>query len=85
MPDKAGESGGKAVVTRGDAKAALAGAAKRISAEYQAPYLAHAPLEPMNATAWVKDGRCEIWTSTQVPLMARAAPRPRRWGCRRMT
>ncbi|WP_374283045.1 molybdopterin cofactor-binding domain-containing protein [Novosphingobium sp.] len=71
--DKAGESGGKAVVTRGDAKAALAGAAKRITAEYQAPYLAHAPLEPMNATVRVKDGRCEIWTSTQVPLMARSA------------
>ncbi|HMT47318.1 MAG TPA: molybdopterin-dependent oxidoreductase [Novosphingobium sp.] len=71
--DEAGESGGKEVVARGDAKAAMGGAAKRISAEYQAPYLAHAPMEPMNATVWVRDGKCDIWTGTQVPLFARSA------------
>lgn len=71
--DAAGESGGKEVVGKGDVAAALQGAAKTITAEYRAPYLAHAPLEPMNATVWVRDGQCEIWTSTQVPLFARGA------------
>jgi isoquinoline 1-oxidoreductase subunit beta len=47
-------------------------AATRIDALYQAPYLAHATMEPMNCTAQVKDGRVEIWVPTQVPQMARA-------------
>ena len=47
-------------------------AARRIDALYQAPYLAHATLEPMNCTAQVKDGKVEVWVPTQVPLMARA-------------
>lgn len=47
-------------------------AARRIDALYQAPYLAHATLEPMNCTAQVKDGKVEIWVPTQVPQMARA-------------
>lgn len=46
-------------------------AASRIDALYQAPYLAHATMEPMNCTAQVKDGRVEIWVPTQVPQMAR--------------
>ena len=46
-------------------------AATRIDALYQAPYLAHATMEPMNCTARVKDGRVEIWVPTQVPQMAR--------------
>ena len=71
--DEAGDAGGKEVFGNGDVAGAMAGAAKRISAEYRVPYLAHAPLEPMNATVWVRDGQCEIWTSTQVPLFARSA------------
>ncbi|PUE45884.1 acylaldehyde oxidase [Limnohabitans sp. 2KL-1] len=47
-------------------------AATRIDALYQAPYLAHATMEPMNCTAQVKDGQVEIWVPTQVPQMARA-------------
>ena len=47
-------------------------ATSRIDALYQAPYLAHATMEPMNCTAQVKDGRVEIWVPTQVPQMARA-------------
>lgn len=71
--DEAGDTGGKEVIGHGDVPAAMQSAAKTISAEYQVPYLAHAPLEPMNATVWVRDGQCEIWTSTQVPLFARSA------------
>lgn len=45
-------------------------AATRVDALYQAPYLAHATMEPMNCTAQVKDGKVEIWVPTQVPQMA---------------
>ena len=37
------------------------------SAEYRIPYLAHAPLEPMNATVQFSDGKLDIWTATQIP------------------
>ena len=47
-------------------------AASRIDALYQAPYLAHATMEPMNCTARVLNGKVEVWVPTQVPQMARA-------------
>ncbi len=40
-------------------------------ATYKVPYLAHAPMEPMNATVLVTDEQCEIWTGTQIPLFVR--------------
>ena len=49
----------------GDAAAALAGAAKKIEATYEVPYLAHAPMEPLNCTADVRADHCEVWASTQ--------------------
>jgi isoquinoline 1-oxidoreductase beta subunit len=49
----------------GDVDAALKGAAKTFDIEYEMPYLAHACMEPMNATARVADGRCEMWAGTQ--------------------
>jgi isoquinoline 1-oxidoreductase beta subunit len=52
----------------GDAAAALAGASQVVDAEYRVPYLAHAPMEPMNCTAWVRDDECELWLGTQNPL-----------------
>lgn len=52
----------------GDAAAAMASATRVIEAEYRVPYLSHAPMEPMNCTAWVHDGICELWTGTQNPL-----------------
>jgi isoquinoline 1-oxidoreductase subunit beta len=39
-----------------------------IEAEYKVPYLAHAPLEPMNAVVQLKDGHLHLWTGTQIPL-----------------
>lgn len=42
-----------------------------VSAEYRVPYLAHATMEPMCATARVANGRCEVWTGTQDPLSTR--------------
>jgi len=52
----------------GDAESALSGSSKIVEAEYHVPYLAHATMEPMNCTAWVHDGQCELWTGTQNPL-----------------
>ncbi len=56
---------------QGDTTAALHPAAKMISADYHVPYLAHACMEPMNCTAQIAHGRCQIWISTQVPSLVR--------------
>ena len=64
---KAGLTAADAVVgsSNGDAPAALANAARKIEAVYSYPYLSHAPLEPMNATAKWTAERCEVWVPTQ--------------------
>ncbi|MCK1405659.1 molybdopterin cofactor-binding domain-containing protein [Bradyrhizobium sp. 76] len=49
----------------GDAKAAIAGAAKKIEAVYSYPYQNHATMEPMNATALYTADKCEVWCGTQ--------------------
>src|SRR5215471_454507 len=49
----------------GDVKAAIAGAAKKVEAVYAYPFLNHAPMEPMNATALYTVDRCEVWVPTQ--------------------
>jgi isoquinoline 1-oxidoreductase subunit beta len=50
---------------QGDAKGALASAAKKVEAVYAYPYQNHAPMEPMNTTAlWTADG-CQVWAPTQ--------------------
>jgi len=51
----------------GDCAAALAGAARVVSAEYHYPFLAHGTLEPMNCTASWADGKMEIWAPSQSP------------------
>lgn len=54
----------------GDVEAAL-NDGDMIEADYRIPYLAHAPMEPMNALVRVTDDLCEIWTGTQIPLFVR--------------
>src|SRR5262249_2931357 len=49
----------------GDAKAAIAKAAKTIEAVYSYPFQNHAPMEPMNATALYTADKCEVWCPTQ--------------------
>ena len=61
--------------SRGDTAAALAGAARTLSAEYSAPYLAHTAMEPINCTVLVGggvDATATVWASTQVPDITRA-------------
>ncbi|MEN3951389.1 molybdopterin cofactor-binding domain-containing protein [Iodidimonas sp. SYSU 1G8] len=56
---------GAIAVDRGDGKAASKSAKKTVSATYQVPFLHHATMEPMNATAWVHDDKIEVWAPTQ--------------------
>jgi len=50
----------------GDGAAALTRASKKVEAVYEAPFLAHAPMEPLNCVAHVQPNRCEVWASTQL-------------------
>ena len=43
-----------------------------VTADYRAPYLAHAPLEPVSATVLVSDARVDVWTGTQIPRFVQA-------------
>lgn len=56
----------------GDAEGALGAAATVLEAAYAYPFLNHAQIEPMSATAHVKDGKIEIWAGTQTPGSARS-------------
>ena len=56
---------GAVATTAGDAKAAIAKAAKTLEAEYHVPYLAHAPMEPLNCTVKIAADRADVWTGTQ--------------------
>ncbi|MGA3799971.1 molybdopterin cofactor-binding domain-containing protein [Pseudomonas fluorescens] len=49
----------------GDTQAGLAKATRKIDVEYSVPYLAHAPMEPLNCTVSITQDKCEIWTGTQ--------------------
>ncbi|MEZ5557746.1 MAG: molybdopterin cofactor-binding domain-containing protein [Pseudomonadales bacterium] len=51
--------------------AAFAGAARTVEATYRVPYLAHACMEPMNATVAIDGDRCEVWIGSQNPLGTR--------------
>jgi isoquinoline 1-oxidoreductase beta subunit len=63
--EAAAGTGGAVAHSVGQGDAALAQAARRISATYEAPYLAHACMEPLNCTAWVRGDEVEIWAGTQ--------------------
>ena len=73
LKEKLKSEKGFAFHEQGDAAKAESSAARMIEAQYQAPYLAHATMEPMNCTAQFKAGALEIWAPTQVPGLARAA------------
>ncbi|MFS2016259.1 molybdopterin cofactor-binding domain-containing protein [Massilia sp. CT11-108] len=51
----------------------LAGASRKISAVYEFPYLAHAPMEPINCTVDLKDDACTLWVGSQFQTIDQAA------------
>lgn len=53
--------------------APLAGAPKQLEAEFVFPYLAHAPMEPLNCTVQLGDGQAELWVGSQMPGLDGAA------------
>lgn len=62
---------GKVVRNDGDVDTAFKTAQKQITAEYYAPHLAQAPMEPPAATARIVKGHCEVWACTQAPQVSR--------------
>lgn len=70
---KLGEDEGFAFWRKGDADALIARAERRVEAEYFAPYVAHATMEPMNCTVEFLGDRATVWAPTQVPGFARRA------------
>jgi isoquinoline 1-oxidoreductase beta subunit len=64
-------SGQLVVRNDGDLERALDRAAHVVEAEYRVPFLAHAPMEPMNAVAHAREDGCEIWAPTQNPQHCR--------------
>jgi len=57
--------------TDGDVEAALKSAAKVVEGNYSYPFISHAPLEPQGTTAVFKDGKLEMWTTSQTPAQGR--------------
>jgi isoquinoline 1-oxidoreductase beta subunit len=66
------EQPGKPARKEGDAAAALKGAAKLITATYEFPYLAHAPMEPLDAVVKLDADSCEIWCGDQFQTVDQA-------------
>jgi len=68
------KANGPAAVARseGDIAMAIRKGAKVLRRDYSLPFLAHAPMEPLNAVADVRKNTCEIWTGTQAQTKAQA-------------
>ena len=64
---------GKVARKDGDVGAAMAGATTKLEAIYEAPFLAHATMEPINCTVHVRADGCDLWLGTQVAGRAQAA------------
>ena len=70
--DVASQSSGVVVKKEGDFGNALPGAAQKVEAVYEVPFLAHAAMEPMNCTVHVRADGCDIWVGNQVVSRAQA-------------
>jgi isoquinoline 1-oxidoreductase subunit beta len=66
------KSPGVSVRKEGDAPTALAGAAKKIAAVYEVPYLSHLMMEPLNCVVDLRQDSCEVWTGSQFQTIDRA-------------
>lgn len=69
----ADEDAGERERSDGSFSEAAENAERVVEASYEQPYLAHATLEPMNATAWYRDNAMEVWAPTQAPDLGRIA------------
>jgi len=69
---RAAQAASAKVRNDGNPEQAFANASRVIEATYELPFLAHAPMEPMNCTVHVQADRCDVWTGTQVITRARA-------------
>jgi len=70
---KLAETPGLAARKEGDPDKSFSKVVRKISAEYEVPYLAHATMEPMNCFVDLRSNRCEIWTGTQFQTVDRDA------------
>ena len=66
------DDGGTPTHESGNADKALRKASKKLDAIYEAPYLAHATMEPQNCTVRLTDGKAEVWAPTQSPTMTQS-------------
>ena len=64
---------GVVAAERGDAAGALAGATQVLEADFEFPFLAHAPMEPLNCVVRLDNGRCDIWAGHQIQTREQAA------------
>jgi len=69
---KASETAGVTARKDGDPRSALTGAARKVEAVYESPFLAHVTMEPMSCTVHVRRDGCEVWTGSQVLARAQA-------------
>ena len=70
--EKATLNSGAVAQNIGNTDGAMAGAATKVEATYQVPFLAHAAMEPMNCTVHVRKDGCEVWVGSQVVARAQA-------------
>jgi len=68
LAKKPGQSAKKA----GDAAGTLSKAAKTVTADFEFPYLAHAPMEPLDAVVEITEGACEVWAGSQFQTIDQA-------------
>ncbi len=59
------------ITSRGDAEKILLNADRKMTAEFDSPFLHHSPMEPQNCTAVVTNNRCDIWAPNQGPDVLR--------------
>jgi isoquinoline 1-oxidoreductase beta subunit len=71
--DQASQQQGVVAKQEGDAAGTVSGAATKLSAVYQLPFLSHSPMEPLNCTLHIQPDRAELWVGTQVPGRAQKA------------
>src|SRR5437867_1181818 len=69
----ASEKSGVVAHKDGDVATAMAGAAQKVEAIYEQPFLAHATMEPVNCTVHVRPDGCDVWVGTQVPTFTQNA------------